>query len=109
MAVDYSEVMGLFGSLMGGHPQSMGLLMQSYSGWDGHTDDLTKIANEYQSAAVNATGAMDKGGIAMQLAAMHPWVADLLIQTLLQWQSRIPDLIEIIKEFQAASTAAMKT
>lgn len=109
MAVDFMEVMGALGAIAGKHPQTTSLLMQSYSLWNARADLDRQIYDEYTKAAATATGPMDQAGIAMQLAAMHPAVAQLLKQTLAMWQSRIPDLIQVIDEFQAASVAANKT
>jgi len=109
MAVDYMEVMGALGGIAGRHPQTTSLLMQTYSLWNTHQDEAMAIYNEYQKAAPTATGALDQAGILMQLCAMHPTAAQLLIQTLSMWQSRIPDLTQVITEFQAAAVAAAKT
>ena len=109
MAVDFMEVMGALGSIAGNHPQTTALLMQTYSTWNARADKDRQIFDEYNRAAATATGPMDQAGIAMQLAAMHPEVLPLVIQTLASWQSRIPDLIAVLTEFQAASVSAAKT
>jgi len=109
MAIDYMEVMGTLGSIAGKHPQTTSLLMQTVGLWKDHQDEAMKIYGEYMEAVAKATGPLDKAGIAMQLVALHPNVSVLLLQTLAMWQSRIPDLIQVINDFQAASDAAAAT
>ena len=109
MAVDYSEVMSTFASMMFRHPQTSSLGMQTYSLWSSHLDEGRQIVDEYQRAAANATGQLDQLGILMQLCAKHPKAADLLIQTLTMWQGRIEDAKQLIREFQDASVVAYKS
>src|SRR6266581_2251063 len=108
MAIDYMEVMGTLGSIAGKHPQTTSLLMQTYSLWN-QPELVAKISSEYAKAAATAAGPLDQAGIVMQLVAMHPDVSKLLLQTLAMWQSRVPDLIQVITEFQVAASAAAKT
>ncbi len=109
MAVDFPEVMNTLMGIAGKHPQTTSLLMQSYSLWNARADKNRHIYDEYMRAAATATGPMDQAGIAMQIAAMNPDALPLVIQTLSSWQTRIPDLIQVLSEFQAASVAAAKT
>jgi hypothetical protein len=107
--IDYMEVMGTLGSIAAKHPQTTSLLMQTFSLWNSHANEARKVQGEYQEAAQKATGPLDQAGIAMQLVALYPIASQLLLQTLAMWQSRIPDLIQVINEFQASSDAAAKT
>ena len=109
MAVDYMEVMGALGAVTAKHPQTVGLLMQTFQQINSNMDKYNKIASQYQQAAGQANGPLDQAGIIMQLLAQHPDVSSLVTQTLASWQSRIPDLIQVITEFQVASTEAAKT
>lgn len=107
--VDYMEVMGVLGGIAMRHPQSTSLLMQTFSLWNTHSDEVNKTWNEYQVAAAKATGPMDQAGIVLQLMAAHPNAEALLKQTFTMWQTRIPDLIQILDELQNAANEAMKT
>lgn len=109
MAVEYLEVMGALGSIAAKHPQSTSLAMQTYSLWNSKLDEAKKIYDQYLQASAQATGTLDKAGVLMQLLAMHPDVSKLLLQTIAMWQTRIPDLIDIITEFQEASSEAYKS
>lgn len=109
MAVDYLEVMSALASMMSKHPQTSSLAMQTYSMWSDHLDEGKAIVDEYKRASASATGKLDNVGIIMQLAARHPKVADLLIQTLAMWSSRIEDGKQLIREFQDASVEAYKS
>ena len=109
MSIDYMEVMGVFGGLTARHPQTVSLILQTYNLWNNSSVELNKIYGEYNVAAAKATGPLDQAGIVMQLMAIHPSASALLKQTLTMWQTRIPDLLQIIDELQAASTAAAKT
>jgi hypothetical protein len=109
MAIDYAEVMQIIGSETAAHPQTTSLAMQTYSLWNAHANEIKQIQTEWQQTEPKATGAFDTVGIALQIMALHPNAANLLIQTLTMWQTRIPDLIQIIGEIQAAATQAAKT
>jgi hypothetical protein len=109
MPVEYMEVVSALGSIAAKHPQTMGLLMSSYNSYKDVADALEKARNEYQQASKTATGALDKAGILMQIAALHPDIIKFLAQVLTTWQTRIPDLVQILNEFQAASATAYKS
>jgi len=109
MAVDYIEVLGALGAIAAKHPQTIGLLATSYSAYQKVAPEIAKAKDEYQKAAAAAKGPIDQAAIAMQLAAMHPEVIAFLTQMLSTWQTRIPDLIQIVNEFAASSNAAVKT
>ena len=109
MAVDYMEVLGLLGSLSLKHPQTTALTLQTYNLWNTRADELNKVPGEYQSAAAKATGPLDQVAIIMQLVSLHPNIVGLLKQTLVMWQTRIPDLLEVIDEVQSAAVNAAKT
>lgn len=109
MAIDYMEVLGIIGGLTARHPQSTSLIMQTYSLWNTNAAEINQVQAEYQRAAPQGSGPMDTAGIVLQIAAMHPKAAALLIQTLTMWQTRIPDLIQILQELQAAATEASKS
>lgn len=109
MAIDYMEVMGTLGSIAARHPQTMSLAMQTYSMYSQYSDEISKMMDEYKRASAQATGKFDIAGILMQICAMHPNGAKVLLQIIAMWQGRIPDLIQIINEFQDASVAAQKT
>jgi hypothetical protein len=109
MAVDYMEVLGVLGSLAAKHPQTTALLLQSYNLWNARADEINKITGEYQNAAAKAAGPLDQVAILMQLVALHPNVVGLLKQTLTMWQTRIPDLLDVIEELQSAAVSAAKT
>jgi len=109
MGIDAWETLGIFGGEAAKHPQTTGLLMQTYSLWNNHSEELKKVLSEYQNTNAQAKGPIDTGGIVLQLMAMHPFAKDLLKQTLVMWQTRIPDLIQILDELQNAANEAAKT
>ena len=107
--IDYMEVLGILGGLVARHPQSTSLILQTFNLWNGHADEVSKAWSEYQAAAAKASGPLDQGGIVLQLMALHPNAQALLKQTLTMWQTRIPDLIQILDELQSAANEAAKT
>jgi len=109
MSIDYLEVIGALSAIAAKHPQTMGLLMNSYNSYKEVAGQLDKVRSEFSATAKTATGPIDQAGILMQLAAMHPDVVKFITQMLSNWQTRVPDLIQILNEFQAASSASYKT
>lgn len=109
MAIDYMEVFGIMGGLAARHPQTTGLLWQTYSLWSPHLGEVNKIAADYQKTAAQAKGPLDQAGIVLQLVAAHPNASALLKQTLTMWQTRVPDLLQVLDELQAAASAAAET
>jgi hypothetical protein len=115
MSVEYMEVMGVLGSIAARHPQTTGLAYNTYSAWSARFDDIKDLFEKYQKTVHEAqsqgreVGTLDKTGIAMQLAASNPWFIQLVIQTLSQWQTRIPDAVQILGEFQSSASAAAKS
>jgi hypothetical protein len=109
MAVEYLEVLGAYGAIVSRHPQTTGLLMNLYNSYKELATTIEKAHGEYEHAAQSATGALDKAGILMQVAALHPDVVKFLVTVLTACQTRVPDLIQILNEFQAASAEAYKS
>lgn len=107
--IDYMEVLGILGAIAAKHPQTVGLLMNSYNSYKEVAGELDKVRSEFSATAKSATGPLDQAGILMQLAALHPDAVKFITQMLSNWQTRIPDLVQILNEFQAASSAAAKT
>jgi len=115
MSVEYMEVMGTLGGIASKHPQTTGLGYNTYSAWSARFDDIKALFEKYQKTVHEAQGqgrdlgTLDKTGIAMQLAAQNPWFIQLVVQTLSQWQTRIPDAVQILNEFQLSSNEAAKS
>jgi hypothetical protein len=107
--VDYMEVMGVVGSVAAKHPQTTALGMQTKSLWEENRERLTNAYNKFNSTKTPESGMLDHIGILMQIAANDPRITQNLIRILSMWQGRIPDLIQILTEFQASSEAAMKS
>jgi hypothetical protein len=113
--VDYMEVVGLLGSIAARHPQTTGLGYQTYSAWSARFDDIKELFEKYNKTVHEAqsqgrdVGTFDKTGIAMQLASQNPWFIQLVVQTLANWQTRIPDAIQILNEFQTSSKSAAQS
>ncbi len=115
MAVDYVEVMGLLASTMAKHPQTSALGSSTYGNWSARLDDIKRIIAKYNETVAKAKGEgqslgkLDQVAIVMQLAAQNPWFVQLVVQTLSAWQTRIPDGISMLNEFQETSVAANKS
>jgi hypothetical protein len=115
MSVEYMEVMGVLASVASKHPQTTALGYNTYSAWSAKFDDIKALFEKYNKTVHEAqsqgrdVGTLDKTGIAMQLAAQNPWFIQLVIQTLSQWQTRIPDAVQILGEFQSSSSEAAKS
>lgn len=115
MPIDYMETMGTIGAVTAKHPRTSSLAMQTYSEWKARLDDIKNVVAKYQETVAKAKaegrdlGMLDQLGIVQQLAAQNPWAVSLLIRTLSAWQTRIPDGVEILTEFQESSAQAYKT
>jgi hypothetical protein len=113
--VDYLEVMSTLGSVAARHAETTGLAYQTYATWEKRFDDIKGLFEKYQKTVHEAQaqgrdpGKLDKAGIAMQLVAQNPWFIQLMVQTLSQWQTRIPDAVKVLNEFQLSSSEAMKS
>jgi hypothetical protein len=115
MPVDYMETMGVVGGTTVKHPQTCALGMKTFGEWKARSDDILHLKNKYLETVAKSKaegrelGMLDQVGIGMQLVAQNPWFLALVSKTLTAWETRIPDAVAILNEFQEASNQANKS
>lgn len=109
MTVSYVEVFEVLGPIGIKHPQTVSLLWQTYGLVNPYLDEFKQFISQYNKTAETANGTIDKAAILLQLMDMHPNVSDILKKVIIMWQTRIPDLLQIIDELQDGATSVGKT
>jgi hypothetical protein len=109
MAIDYMEVMEVFGTETAKHPATTKLIMDTKALWEQYPTMLQQVQAEYLRAKPQATGFFDQLGIILQIMALHPAAEPLVKQTLQMWDGHLGDLIHMLDEIQAAAVEANKT